>query len=261
MDFYTRLGIPKNASQEEIKKAYRKLASTHHPDKGGDTKTFQEIEEAYRILSDDEKRAAYDNPAQFNRQNNFQQGFGMFTETGNPFDMFQELFRRHGQQQQIFTYRTLVNISLQDAYLGKELPLQIQTNNASKVVSIKCPRGVDTGHRLRFDNIIENSIIVVEFKVEPDLKFDRKNDDLYSNVPISILDLITGAKLQFTTLSKKTFEVVIPPKTQPFLQLKIPGQGMPKVNSNQYGDQILVLKPFMPDTINNSIIDAIIKFK
>lgn len=259
MDYYNRLGIPKNATQEEIKKAYRKLASAHHPDKGGDTKTFQEIEEAYRILSDEQKRSEYDNPNPFNRPNNFQQGFGMFTETGNPFDLFQEIFRRQGQQQQ--TYRTLVSLSLQDAYLGKELPLQIQTNNTSKVVSIKCPRGVDTGHRLRFDNIIENGIIVVEFKVEPDLKYDRKNDDLYTNVPVSVLDLITGTKIQFMTIGKKTFEVVIPPKTQPFLQLKIPGQGMPKVNTNQFGDQILVLKPFMPDKIDNAIIDAILKFK
>jgi len=261
MDYYNRLGIPRNATQDEIKKAYRKLASAHHPDKGGDTKTFQEIEEAYRILSDENKRHEYDNPAQFHRPNNFQQGFGMFTETGNPFDLFQDFIRRQGQQQQSFTYRTLVSVSLQDAYQGKDLPLQIQTNNSTRVVSIKCPKGVDTGYRLRFDNIIENGTIVVEFKVEPDLKYDRKNDDLYTNVPISVLDLITGTKLQFMTIGKKTFEVVIPPKTQPFQQLKIPGQGMPKVNSNQFGDQILVLKPFMPDTINSAIVEAINKFK
>lgn len=259
MDYYNRLGIDKNASQDEIKKAYRKLASMHHPDKGGDTKTFQDIEEAYRILSDPEKKASYDNPQHFENQNGNQRGFGMFNESGNPFEFFHEIFRR--QQQQAFTYRTLVTVSLQDAFLGKEIPLKIQTNNFTKVVSILCPKGIDTGYKLRFDNIIENGIVLVEFKVETDLKYDRKNDDLYSNVPISVLDLITGTKLQFLTIAKKTFEVVIPPKTQPFLQLKIPGQGMSKFNSSGCGDQILVLKPFMPDIISQSLIDAVNKLK
>ena len=69
-DYYNTLGVAKQASADEIKRAYRKLASQHHPDKGGDTKKFQEIEEAYRILSDPDKRAQYDNPAP--------QGFNQF---------------------------------------------------------------------------------------------------------------------------------------------------------------------------------------
>jgi len=62
MDYYSILGVSKSASQDDIKKAYRKLASKHHPDRGGDTSKFQQIEEAYRTLSDDQKRAQYDNP-------------------------------------------------------------------------------------------------------------------------------------------------------------------------------------------------------
>ena len=62
MDHYATLGVAKNATPDDIKKAYRKLASKHHPDKGGDTATFQKIEEAYRILSDPQQRQQYDNP-------------------------------------------------------------------------------------------------------------------------------------------------------------------------------------------------------
>ena len=68
MDHYATLGVAKSATPDEIKKAYRKLASKHHPDKGGDTATFQKIEEAYRILSDTQQRQQYDNP--------MPQGFG-----------------------------------------------------------------------------------------------------------------------------------------------------------------------------------------
>ena len=62
MSHYDTLGIAKTATPEEIKRAYRKLASQHHPDKGGDTAKFQQVEEAYRVLSDPQQRAQYDNP-------------------------------------------------------------------------------------------------------------------------------------------------------------------------------------------------------
>jgi curved DNA-binding protein len=259
MDFYNRLGIEKTASQEEIKKAYRKMASVHHPDKGGDTKLFQEIEEAYRILSDPEKRSQYDNP-QPQHFNNFPGGFGMFTDSNNPFDIFEQIFRQSNQNQSP-TFRTVVSISLEDAYLGKELNLRIQTPHISKMVSINCPKGIQDGTKIRYDNLIERATVLVEFRILPDLKFERKNNDLFSNVPISVLDLITGTKIQFTTISKKNLEIQVPPKTQPYMQLKIAGQGMPIFNSAQCGDQIIVLKPFMPDTINEKILEVINKYK
>jgi DnaJ-class molecular chaperone len=76
-----------------------------------------------------------------------------------------------------------------------------------------------------------------------------------------VLDLIVGTKINFQTISGKTFEVSVPPKTQPYIQLKIAGQGMPIPNSNLYGDQILLLKPFMPDTIANEITESILRSK
>jgi DnaJ-class molecular chaperone len=80
---------------------------------------------------------------------------------------------------------------------------------------------------------------------------------LYANYPISVLDLIVGTKVQFQAINGKMLEVTIPAKTQPNHQIRLPGLGMPISNTGQYGDQILLLKPFIPDSISNDIIDSI----
>jgi DnaJ-class molecular chaperone len=92
----------------------------------------------------------------------------------------------------------------------------------------------------------------------PDLKFDRNGDDLYCNLPISVLDLIVGTKIKFTSIAGKTIEVTIPPNTQPSQHIRLSSLGMPIKNApNLYGDQILLLKPYIPDNIHNDIIEAI----
>ena len=75
-------------------------------------------------------------------------------------------------------------------------------------------------------------------------------------MPVSVLDLIVGNKIQFDTISGKTLDVTIRPKTQPYMQLRIPGEGMPSRNGG-YGDQILLLKPYIPDIIDNEIVEII----
>lgn len=263
MDHYTTLGVSKTASPEEIKKAYRKLASQHHPDKGGDTVMFQKIEEAYRTLSDPNLKAQYDNPVR--QQQGFPGGFDMFFGDMNMGDIFSHMFnqrqgapfgpQRHGPQ----VFRTQVTLTLEDAYRGVSQVLKLQTPTGQKIINIEVPRGVQTGNQIKYDNIIDKGILVVEFKVNPDLRFERKGNDLYCNHSISVLDLIVGTKFNFTTISGKTLEVSIQPKTQPFMQLKIAGEGMPIVNSNAFGDQIVLLKPFVPDTIDDEITQSILR--
>jgi curved DNA-binding protein len=256
MDHYSTLGVARDATQEEIKKAYRKLAMTHHPDKGGSPAEFQKINDAYEVLGDATKRQQYDNP-QIN-----QPQFGGFQFNQNHFDindLFSQIFGtgRHGGINQKQIYRTQVSISLLDAYNGKEHTFQISTPTGVKVINVKVPLGINSGDQVRYENVIDNGTLIIIFHVMPDLRFDRNGNDLYCNLPISVLDLIVGTKVKFNTISGKTIEVTIPPNTQPNHQIRLSGFGMPISNTGHYGDQILLLKPFLPDNIHNDVIESI----
>jgi DnaJ-class molecular chaperone len=263
MDHYSTLGVAKNAAPDEIKKAYRKLASQHHPDKGGDKAKFQDIQVAYDTLSDPNKRQQYDNPAPqgFHQQGGVPPGFEhIFSQMfggGNPFDPFNQ--RRQQPQQQVF--RTTINITLQQAYHGGEQILKLQTPTNTHAVTIQVPKGIQNGNQMKIDNVLDGASLIVDFRVEPHLKYDRQGNDLICNHTISVFDLIVGTTFEFTTLSGKTLEVTVKPKTQPHIQLKLSGQGMPIYNTSAFGDQIILLKPFIPDIIDEQVINSILQQK
>jgi DnaJ-class molecular chaperone len=266
MDHYQTLGIAKNATPDDIKKSYRKLASKHHPDKGGDTATFQKIEEAYRILSDPAQRQQYDRPMpQGNPFAGFQQAPGgfNFNFNGDINDLFGQMFNQHNQRHpnQPHAFRTSINITLEQSYTGGSQPLRLQTPNGTHAVNIEIPKSVTDGGQMRYENLIPNASLIVEFRVAPHLKFERRGMDLYCNQQVSILDLIVGEEFEFTTISGKTLMVRVPPKTQPYMHLKIAGEGMPIPNSSIFGDQILLLKPFVPAIIDDEITQSILRSK
>lgn len=268
MSYYDTLGVAKTASPDEIKKAYRKLASQHHPDKGGDKSKFQEVEEAYRTLSDPQKRQQYDQP-----QPQGMHGFGGmpggFHFSAGDFDLNDILGQVFGgqfrqgptQRQQTQVFRTQVNVSLEDAYKGNSSTLRVQTPSGVKVINITIPRGLQDGEQMRYDNVLDDAILMVSFRVMPHLKYERRGHDLYCQQNVSVLDLIAGTTFEFTGLSGKTLEVKVPPKTQPYMQLKISGEGMPIQNTHMFGDQIILLKPFVPDIIDDEIVQSILRSK
>jgi len=262
MDHYNTLGVSKTATPDEIKKSYRKLASLHHPDKGGDTAKFQQIQTAYDILSDQQKRQEYDNPMPQHRGGGFSEGFN-FDGHGNPFhDMFAQMFRQgNGRQQpQQQAYRTSIWVSLEQVYNGGEQSLQLKTPTGTHALSIGIPKGIPDGGQVRSENVLDGASLIVEFRIHPHLKFNRKGNDLEVNHSISVLDLIVGTSFEFTTLSGKTLEVTVPPKTQPYMQLKLAGHGLPILNSQSFGDQIILLKAFIPAIIDQSIINSITQY-
>jgi len=262
-NYYDTLGVPRDASQEEIKKAYRKLAMQYHPDKGGDINKFQEISNAYETLSDPDKRFQYDNPSARQQHNPFGDHPGGFSFNMNGFDLndlFGQAFGHRNpfqqQQPQKPSYRTRVTVSLVDVFNGADQVLQLGTPQGTKVINITIPKGIHTGSSIRYDNIIDDGHLIIEFLILPDLRFDRQGDDLYSNFPISVLDLIVGTKVNFNTIDGKTLEVDIAPNTQPTQQVKIAGYGMTRSNGTR-GNQILLLKPYIPANINTEVLEAI----
>lgn len=261
MDLYAILGVTKDASPEQIKKAYRKLASQHHPDKGGDTNKFQEIQTAYDTLSDPQKRHMYDNPP----SQTFHAGPGNFQWNVHGMDLnevFSQMFgqphpgmRRPGNQM----LRTTINVTLLESYHGSSKILELNTPAGKKILEVRVPKGIKSHDQLRYDNIIEHTTLLVEFMVLPDLKFTRQDNDLFCNQSISVLDLIVGTIIPFTSIDGKELQVTVKPKTQPYMQIKLSGKGMPITNSDRYGDQYILIKPFIPDNIHEDIVTSILQ--
>jgi len=260
-DHYQTLGVAKNATPEDIKKAYRRLAAIHHPDKGGDTAEFQKVQAAYETLSDPQKRQEYDHPRQHHAfGGGFPGGFEFHTQGFDINDIIGQMFGGgggpfHNPFQQ--NYRTTIWVTLEQVYNGGEQMLQMQGAGGNQVVKIQIPKGVENGQTMRFDNIIQGAILLVDFRIHPHAKFNRDGQNLVAPYRISVLDLIAGTKFEFTTLSGKTFTVDVKPGTQPDSTLRIEGQGLPIPNSTDFGDQLILLKPFLPDRIDSRIIDSI----
>jgi len=266
MDYYQTLGVAKNATQEDIKKAYRRMAGIHHPDKGGDTATFQRVQEAYEILSDPQKKQQYDNPNPFGPGHGMHGGFpGGFQFHMNGFnmgDIFGQMFGGHpggGFKPQMPSYRTAVQITLEDVFNGGEQTFQFQTHQGVQAVKIQIPKGVEDGATMRYDNLIKDAILLVEFRILPHSKYERQGPHLYSVHEVDIFDLIVGGTFKFKVISGKTMDVTIPAKTQPGAKLRLASEGLP--SNNNFGDQYILLKPYIPDIIDSSITDSILRTK
>ena len=261
MDHYSTLGVPKNADAKSIKHAYKKLASKHHPDKGGDEAEFKKVQSAYETLSNPQKRQEYDNPNPFGGQG--------FSQQNRPFDMndifngnspFGDIFGSQRRQQRPM-FRTTIQVSLKQAYSGSSHTVEMQTDAGKKVVTINIPKGVQTGQQIRLDNVVPNGTLIVDFYVMPDFNFEVRGQNLFCVHPISVLDLIVGTHFEFHTISDKKLRVTVQPQTQPDSQIKLTGHGMPIPGSGIYGNQIILLKPIIPAIIETEIVNVIKKYK
>lgn len=245
-DYYEILGVAKTADEVAIKKAYRGLASKHHPDKGGDTAKFQEIQEAYDNLSDPQKREAYnrhghDAPQQSGgpqwahhtgggiSPDQFKEMFGGMFGGNHPFG---DIFGNVQPQKQ----RHIINMSLEDAYKGKHLKLP-------GGISINIPAGVRPGTRFHSEQAM------YEVQIQPHAKFKRANDDLLVDVEINaieamlsveaILDHLDGSKLQFT----------IPEGIQNGQVVRLGSKGMKNPETDRIGDLMIRITVTTPKNL------------
>jgi curved DNA-binding protein len=251
MDYYKTLGVDRNASPEEIKKAYRKLAAKNHPDRGGSTEEFQKIEEAYRNLSDPNLKSQHDNPNPFNGGGGFPGGFH-FNFGSNPFD---DLFAQFTRQQRQRVYTVSLWITLEQVAKGSEETVQFTTPLGLKSFKITVPVGVSDGAQVRYQNLMPDGELQIEFRIHRHYIFERQGLDLRMRVEMSIFDLILGTTITVPTIYGDRLEVTVPPRTKPSASLRVQGKGLQ--SNGQVGNQFILIDAVIPDTISSELISQI----
>lgn len=247
---YQTLGVDRNANPDEIKRAYRKLASQHHPDKGGDKLRFQEIEEAYRTLSDPQQRQQYDNP-QVNV--NFGPMGGGF-DFENIFEMFGARFgQAHGPAT---VAKMTLWISLRDVAQGGRRVIAIGTRSGQSNVEIDIPSGIEDGQSVRYPKIAPGEVdLIIQFRVKPDPAWQRQDFNLITDINIGIWDLILGGETEVTTILDDKLLLNIPENTQPGSMMRLRGHGIPFRGGR--GDMIVRIHARLPTTISPELKEHI----
>lgn len=257
-DYYKILGVERNASDADIKKAYRSLAMKHHPDRGGDDTVFKEVNEAYSTLSDPAKKAEYDNPmrSQFSQGGFHNQGFDFNTI----FDMFGTRFGDRpapGGHRQA-TARIDLWISMRDVLEGGPRIISVSSPLGQNNVEITIPPGVEDGESLRYSRVAPGNLdLIVIFRIKPDPQWERHGANLVKELTTSIWDLILGTDLEVTTLNDEKLSIVVPPRTNPGTVLRVRGRGLPIKLGSGRGDLLIKVQGRMPDRIDDNLLEHI----
>ena len=293
-DYYKILGVDRHATLDEIKKAYRRLALKYHPDRNpGDKEAeekFKEINEAYQVLSDPEKRARYDQLSDsyarwqsMGGQGPFQwdQWFGggapggvrvEFRDLDDVFggvsgfsDFFRLLFggmdldfgeaqarprgrgRRAPRRQAPRAYEQPIAITFHEAYHGTTRHIEVN----GKRLEVKIPPGARTGTRVRLRRAVplgdgQAADLYLVVQVAPDPRFERRGDDLYTEVTVDLYTAVLGGEVRVPTPAGDVM-LTIPPGTQPGQTFRLRGRGMPKLgHPDQHGDLYVQVKVALP---------------
>src|SRR5512143_504903 len=289
-DYYKTLGVERSASADDVRKAYRKLAMQYHPDRNpGDKQAeekFKEINEAYQVLSDPQKRARFDqlgsaystwqqrggspNDFDWSQWMSGQPGGqgGVHVEYGDINDLFgQDIFSdffrsifggmggASGGRAQTSTrsrqqpaYQQPITISLDEAYHGTTRTLQ----SDERRLQVKIPAGVKTGSKVRVaGGAPEGLDLYLIVEVAPDQRFERQGDDLRSTATIDLFTAALGGEAKVQTMDG-TVTLKIPAGTQPEQVFRLAGRGMPRLKSAQgKGDLFVRVKVRVPKNLSD----------
>lgn len=259
-NYYDILGVSKDASQEEIKKAYRKLAHQHHPDRGGDEKEFKKVNEAYQTLSNTEKRRQYDTFGSAGPQGFGQGGFngaqwsGSFEDLGDLFggglgDIFEQFFGgAYAGTRTRRIAKVLVSISLQDAFTGTKKDVSIEVDGKRTKVEVPIPAGIEDGQTIKMDKALGEEDLYVQVRVAPDKDFARRGSDVYTKVSISPAQAALGDTIEVATLEGKG-SLKVPAGIQWGDLLRLQGKGMPTLRGSR-GDQYVKIEVVTPKKLS-----------
>jgi curved DNA-binding protein len=277
VDYYNVLGVGKDASDEDIKKAYRKLARKHHPDLNPDDKEshlkFQRINEANEVLSDPEKRKKYDQYGKdWKHAEQFEQAHHRtdqrYRNAGDTYagsfdaDNFSEFFtsmfggggRQHSRQSyKGQDYQAELRLNLRDAATTHQQTLTVNNKN----VRITIPAGVENDQKIRLKGYGApgikggpNGDLYITFKITDDTQFKRAGNDLYSTTEIDLYTAVLGGDIIVDTLSGKV-KMKIAPGTQNGTKVRIKGKGFPVYKKEgEMGDLYVTYQVLIPTSLS-----------
>jgi len=255
-DYYSVLGVSRSASDDEIKSSYRKLARKYHPDRGGDTAKFQDIQEAYSILGDPDKRRQYDNP----RKSGVHYGdFGDFSDIDpqDIFDMFGVHVHRRGNARRQSAVTMSLWITLEDVARADRKILSVNNGRHNEHVEIDIPPAIDDGSSVRYPKLIKGERdLIVNFKIMPDKKWERHGLDLLTEKSVNVWDLILGTSITVETILNSQIKLTIPAETQPNTMMRINKHGL-KDRNEKTGDMFVRINAYIPKNIPDSLKQTI----
>ena len=294
-DYYQTLGVKRDASQKEIKSAFRKLARKYHPDVNtGDKESeekFKAINEANEVLSDPEKRKKYDTlgadweryqqaggqPGGFDYSRYASQGGAgdgngqfryasaadindLFGEGQSFSDFFSTLFGRGAPggaagraQPRAQDYEHALAVSFDEAFHGTSRTLQIEERR----IEAKIPAGVRTGSRVRLAGQgAHGGDLYLVIEVAPDARFERRGDDLFSDVDATFILAALGGEVRVPT-PEGAVALKLPPRTQAGRVFRLKGKGMPKLGGDGRGDLMARIRLVLPEDLSDKELDLV----
>jgi len=275
MDYYATLGVERSADAAQIKKAYKKLAMKYHPDRAPAGKEkeheekFKEVNEAFSVLSDAQKKAQYDRFGSTGQNFNGFDFSDMFNGGASPFDDFIDQvfgFNRRGPRKgQSFSYE--LEITLEQAATGLEREISFALPGVDrKTLNVKVPPGVHTGTRLRLTgegapgmNGGPNGDVYVEIFVKKHKVFTRQNDDLYYTLPITFAQACMGSEIEVPCITGKA-TLKIPAGTDSGTLFRMKSKGMPHVSGRYAGDQYVKVNITVPKRLTKKQKEALTEF-
>jgi len=302
-DYYKILGVDRTADQKTISAVYRRLARQYHPDVNkapGAEEKFKEINEAYQVLGDADRRARYDQMYEAYQHGgmDWQQVFGRgayatpggWTVTfgaegledllgglGGFSDFFKQFFgaefaggaRRGGvdaedlpRQAERGRAESTITVTLEEAFSGARKPVSVRLNGATRRFDVTIPRGVRSGQAIRLPGALDGRDLYLTVQVQPHPHFERRDDDVVIEIPVTAAEAVLGAEIEVPTLDGKV-AMKIPPGTQNGQTFRLRGQGMVRRGGGR-GDQLVrvtVVLPTKPSARERQLFEELGKLR